>query len=182
MLGSLLYAKRQSEAGFPDVELSVREDLRRPSPTREINDVLLMSRASADTVMMFLHEHEPNFSGSLASTRRVLEAMSVSDAMSVMWETRHISQEYSSQICARATMFYNYKATRIACGFYAYNRPKWFPLTDKATQLQQEMNEVFRCNESSEHHRAAMLVFSFMNELFAALGFRCPYRLFSQEL
>ncbi|KAK5981690.1 Rad17 cell cycle checkpoint protein [Trichostrongylus colubriformis] len=158
MLGSLLYAKRQSETEYSDVELTVREDLRRPLPTREVNDTLLMSRASADTVMMFLHEHEPNFSGSVACTRKVLDAMSVSDAMSTMWETRQISQEYSSQICARATMYYNYKANRIARGFYAYHRPKWFSVSEKTTALKHEMNEVLRFFGSSDHHCADMCV------------------------
>lgn len=51
---------------------------------------------------MFLHEHEPNFSGSIANTRKVLDAMSMSDAMSSVWETRQISQEYSSQVLLRS--------------------------------------------------------------------------------
>ncbi|XGW10721.1 hypothetical protein V3C99_012325 [Haemonchus contortus] len=150
MLGSLLYAKRQSDTEYPDEELAVREDLRRPAPTRAIDDTLLMSRASAETVMMFLHEHEPNFSGSISSTRKVLDAMSVSDALSPMWETRHISQEYSSQICARATIFYNFKANRIARGFYAYKRPQWSVLDEKTTQLKRELNEVLRLPGSSD--------------------------------
>ncbi|KAK6027443.1 Rad17 cell cycle checkpoint protein [Ostertagia ostertagi] len=170
MLGSLLYAKRQSETDYPDVELNVREDLRRPSPTREINDVLSMSRASAETVMMFLHEHEPNFSGSIASTRKVLDAMSVSDAMSEMWESRHISQEYSSQVlalqymCTCHSAFYNFQGRivlfkGIARGFYAYNRPKWCPLADRTTQLKREINEEFRFSfGSSEQHCADICV------------------------
>lgn len=53
MLGSLLYAKRVSEGSdFPEQELTVRGDLRRPSPKREVNDILLMSKASADTVSL----------------------------------------------------------------------------------------------------------------------------------
>ncbi|VDO06599.1 unnamed protein product [Haemonchus placei] len=158
MLGSLLYAKRQSETEYPDVELGVREDLRRPAPTRAINDTLSMSRASAETVMMFLHEHEPNFSGSISSIRKVLDAMSVSDALSQMWETRHISQEYSSQICARATIFYNYKANRIARGFYAYRRPQWSVLDEKTTQLKRELNEVLRLPGSSDGRFAEIYV------------------------
>ncbi|VDO19610.1 unnamed protein product [Heligmosomoides polygyrus] len=157
MLGSLLYAKRVSEGSdFPEQELTVRGDLRRPSPKREVNDILLMSKASADTVMMFLHEHEPNFSGSIANTRKVLDAMSMSDAMSSVWETRQISQEYSSQVCARATMFYNYRANRVARGFYSYSRPKWYPLSEKTTELQKEVREVMCCSASSQRHCADM--------------------------
>lgn len=115
-----------------------------------------MSKASADTVMMFLHEHEPNFSGSIANTRKVLDAMSMSDAMSSVWETRQISQEYSSQVCARATMFYNYRANRVARGFYSYSRPKWYPLSEKTTELQKEVREVMCCSASSQRHCADM--------------------------
>ncbi|ETN78536.1 Rad17 cell cycle checkpoint protein [Necator americanus] len=111
MLGVLLYAKREKEgSNFSEIEMAVREDLRRPLPTRDINDVLDMSKASAATVMMFLHEHEPNFSGSISATRKVFDSMSLCDSMSSDWETRQISQDFVSQICARSTMFYNYKA------------------------------------------------------------------------
>ncbi|KAJ1371026.1 hypothetical protein KIN20_032895 [Parelaphostrongylus tenuis] len=143
MLGALLYAKRQNNN--PETsrqEDTVREELRRPPPTREINDILDMSRASPDTVMMFLHEHEPKFSGTIAATRKVFDAMSISDALLNSWENRLLVQDYSSQICARATVFYNYQANRIARGFYHYSRPKWYLLADKTTELRKEVTEV----------------------------------------
>lgn len=55
MLGVLLYAKRENDGVYClEVELPLREELRRPPPTRDINDVLEMSKASADTVSLVM--------------------------------------------------------------------------------------------------------------------------------
>ncbi|KAJ1371560.1 hypothetical protein KIN20_033529, partial [Parelaphostrongylus tenuis] len=64
MLGALLYAKRQNNN--PETsrqEDTVREELRRPPPTREINDILDMSRASPDTGIArgFYHYSRPKW-------------------------------------------------------------------------------------------------------------------------
>uniref|UniRef100_A0A0K0DH43 P-loop containing nucleoside triphosphate hydrolase protein n=1 Tax=Angiostrongylus cantonensis TaxID=6313 RepID=A0A0K0DH43_ANGCA len=143
MLGALLYAKRQNDnPRISGIESTVREELRRPPSTREINDILDMSRASADTVIMFLYEHEPKFAGTVSATQKAFEAMSVSDALSNSWENRVLGQDYSSQISARATVFYNYDANRIARGFYHYSRPKWCLLADKSAELRKEITEV----------------------------------------
>ncbi|KAL6734842.1 hypothetical protein Aduo_005338 [Ancylostoma duodenale] len=153
MLGVLLYAKRENDGvNFLETELPVREELRRPSPTREINDVLEMSKTSADTVMMFLHEHEPNFSGSTAATRKVFDAMSFCDSISTEWEARLIGQDFVSQICARSTMFYNYRANRIARGLYKYSRPKWFRLSNQVQTLKEEILDVMKSSGSSNRH------------------------------
>ncbi|EPB70072.1 hypothetical protein ANCCEY_10837 [Ancylostoma ceylanicum] len=135
-----------------EMELPVREELRRPPPTREINDVLEMSKTSADTVMMFLHEHEPNFSGSIAATRKVFDAMSFCDSISTEWEARLIGQDFVSQICARSTMFYNYRANRIARGLYKYNRPKWFRLSNQIQTLKEEILDVMKSSGSFDRH------------------------------
>ncbi|KHJ83456.1 hypothetical protein OESDEN_16847 [Oesophagostomum dentatum] len=111
---------------------------------RYINDVLEMSKTTADTVMMFLHEHEPNFSGSIAATKKVLDTMSLCDSISTEWESRLLGQDLVSQVCARATMFYNYKANRIARGFYKYNRPRWFRLSSQIQTLNEELRDAMR--------------------------------------
>ncbi|WKX97515.1 hypothetical protein Q1695_013292 [Nippostrongylus brasiliensis] len=149
MLGSLLYAKRENEGiSLPEVEESVRQDLRRPPSTRDVNDVLSMSKASADTVMMFLHEHEPNFTGSIGTLRHVLDSMSISDALSSDWTSRPVAQEYCSQICARATVFHNYGENRPELGFYSYSRPKWFPLTRQIAELRREIRDEMPLSET----------------------------------
>ncbi|KAE9413775.1 hypothetical protein Angca_002762, partial [Angiostrongylus cantonensis] len=124
MLGALLYAKRQNDnPRISGIESTVREELRRPPSTREINDILDMSRASADTVIMFLYEHEPKFAGTVSATQKAFEAMSVSDALSNSWENRVLGQDYSSQISARATVFYNYDANRNDIPFLSLIQP-----------------------------------------------------------
>ncbi|VDM64244.1 unnamed protein product [Angiostrongylus costaricensis] len=78
MLGALLYAKRRNDnPRISGIESTVREELRRPPSTREINDILDMSRASADTVMMFLYEHEPKFSGTVSATQKAFDAIDI---------------------------------------------------------------------------------------------------------
>ncbi|RCN28477.1 hypothetical protein ANCCAN_25777 [Ancylostoma caninum] len=162
MLGVLLYAKRENDGVyFPETELLVREELRRPPSTREINDVLEMSKTSADTVMMFLHEHEPNFSGSIAATRKVFDAMSFCDSISTEWEARLIGQDFVSQICARSTVFHNYRANRIARGLYKYSRPKWFWLTNQVQTLKEEILDVMKSSGSSDRHFGEMCVLEF---------------------
>lgn len=47
---------------------------------------------------MFLHEHEPNFSGSIATTRKVFDVMSFCDSISTDWEARLIGQDFVSQV------------------------------------------------------------------------------------
>ncbi|VDM70935.1 unnamed protein product [Strongylus vulgaris] len=101
---------------------------------------------------MFLHEHEPNFAGSVKATRKVFDAMSFCDSISTYWETRTLAQDLVSQVCARATMFYNYKANRIARGFYKYIRPKWFRLYTQTQSLREELNDVMKSSGSSDLH------------------------------
>ncbi|VDL77257.1 unnamed protein product [Nippostrongylus brasiliensis] len=99
-------------------------------------------------VMMFLHEHEPNFTGSIGTLRHVLDSMSISDALSSDWTSRPVAQEYCSQICARATVFHNYGGNRSELGFYSYSRPKWFPLTKQIAELRREIRDEMPLSET----------------------------------
>uniref|UniRef100_A0A1I7WY36 RGS domain-containing protein n=1 Tax=Heterorhabditis bacteriophora TaxID=37862 RepID=A0A1I7WY36_HETBA len=107
MLGRLLYAKREVDFESFDTDINLSAELRRPHLERDVNDIIEMTKAPAEVVLCFLHEHEPRFSPSLIATRKFLDTLSFCDSVCDTWGSRFTyMDEYAVQTLIFRTIPY----------------------------------------------------------------------------
>ncbi|MCP9262040.1 BMA-HPR-17 [Dirofilaria immitis] len=113
-LGKLLYAKRCDKAddNWKKAEEKLKIELRKVysrdyPPKDDISEVFNKSGMSAETLVMFIHEHEPNFAPSLSCYLGILNNISLFDSAFGSWEVRinSILNSYMGEVAARSTVF-----------------------------------------------------------------------------
>uniref|UniRef100_A0A0R3RXM1 Cell cycle checkpoint protein RAD17 n=1 Tax=Elaeophora elaphi TaxID=1147741 RepID=A0A0R3RXM1_9BILA len=133
-LGKLLYAKRCDKADddWKKSEEKLKVELRKLHsrdypPKDDVSEVLTKNGMNADKLVMFLHEHEPNFAPSLPSYLGVLNNISLFDSAFGRWEVRSDSNlsSYVSEVAARSIVFHNFGfKSRQGRGIYRFHKPR----------------------------------------------------------
>lgn len=149
-LGKLLYAKRCDKAdnnwktaeGF----LKIKHHARDCPPKDDISELLDKTGMDGDMLIMFLHEHVPNFAPSLLSLSCILNNISLLDSTFSHWEVRKDSNInwYASEVVARSTVFYNYTRKRKhEKGIYHFHKPQCCEEDFQVYSKKKEMQSTF---------------------------------------
>ncbi|EFO19997.2 hypothetical protein LOAG_08495 [Loa loa] len=148
-LGKLLYAKRcnKADGDWKKAEEKLKIELRKVysrdyPPKDDISEVLDKSGMNADKLVIFLHEHEPNFAPSLSSYLGILNNISLFDSTLSRWEVRmdSILSSYMGEVAARSTIFYNFGCkSKQGGGRYCFHKPRY---SDEAFQVFSKEREI----------------------------------------
>ncbi|KAM3719038.1 Cell cycle checkpoint protein [Dirofilaria immitis] len=163
-LGKLLYAKRCDKAddNWKKAEEKLKIELRKVysrdyPPKDDISEVFNKSGMSAETLVMFIHEHEPNFAPSLSCYLGILNNISLFDSAFGSWEVRinSILNSYMGEVAARSTVFYNFerKSRRIR-RMYHFHKPRCH---DEDFQLFSRKKEIHAAFPSSFYREVLTL-------------------------
>nr|CRZ22570.1 Bm8655 [Brugia malayi] len=152
-LGKLLYAKRCDKADSDwkkaegKLKIALRKTYSRDFPPKDdVSEVLDKSGMNADKLVMFLHEHEPNFAPSLSSYLGILNNISLFDSALSRWEVRmdSVLSSYIGEVAARSTIFYNFGCrTRQGRGLYRFYKPHCFENGFQAFSKEKEIYAAF---------------------------------------
>ncbi|VDK71724.1 unnamed protein product [Litomosoides sigmodontis] len=152
-LGKLLYAKRFDKADddWKKAEEKLKIELRglysRDYPPKDdVSEVLTKCGMNAEKMVMFLHEHEPNFAPSLLSYLGILNNISLFDSAFGHWEVRMDSNFnlYMGEVTARSTVFYNFGCkSRQSSGMYRFHKPRSSEGDYQTLNKQKEIHAAF---------------------------------------
>jgi len=127
LIGKVLYSKRSPSIPVCEEQLrsldsrhsreeqlgslASRHSRFRPKSDSDPNAIIDLTHTSGNKLAEFLHENEPEFSGTIHRLFAVEEDLSFFDGMSGDWRvSQHpIADEYCSQIAVRSIMFNNYQ-------------------------------------------------------------------------
>ncbi|CAG9534975.1 unnamed protein product, partial [Cercopithifilaria johnstoni] len=152
-LGKLLYAKRCDKADddWKNAEEKLKVELRKVysrdyPPKDDVSEVLAKSGMNADKLVMFIHEHEPNFAPSLSSYLGILNNISLFDSVSSRWEVRMDSNfsSYMGEVAGRSTVFHNFGCkSKQSRGMYRFHKPRCSEEDFQVFSKQKEIHAAF---------------------------------------